>query len=212
MVLQAKSLEEQEEKVLGEGNSTITNMNTKYNSILINSNKKINWNDIKKETEKMYHTWTTVLLDLNALNINQDDLLKYTTVLDNVTKAVQKEDKKVTLYQLANLYQLLVTYTKQYANDNKKVSILETKSNVLNAYALAEESRWQEMKDSIKKAQNSYNNVMNSNLQNNGKNNSSMNKAYVLLNELQKSIDTKDKSIFYINYKNLMQELEILGN
>lgn len=189
--------------------NTITNMNMNDSSILVNTNKKIDWNNIKKETEKMYQTWTTVLIDLNALDVNQDNLKKYNTVLDNLTKAVQKEDKKTTATELANLYGLLVSYTKDYSNDTKKVNLLDTKSNILYAYALAEDSKWQDMENNIKKAKNVYNNIMNGGLQNDI-NVSSINKAYILLNEIEKSTNTQDKSIFYINYKNLMQELEIL--
>ena len=38
-----------------------------------------------------------------------------------------------------------------------------------------------------------------------------INKSYILLNELFKSVDLKNKDSFYINYKNLMDELDIIG-
>lgn len=192
-----------------ESSNTVTNMNMNYSSILVNPNTRINWDEIKKETEKMYQTWNTVLIDLNSLNVNQDNLLKYTTMLDNLTQAVQKEDKKAALYRLADLYGLLVTYVKEYSNNNQKIILTEVKSNILYAYASIEDSNWKDMQNSIKKAQNIYNNMMNSTLQNSG-NTTNINKAYVLLNEIYKSTDTKDKDIFYINYKNLMRELEII--
>ena len=66
------------------------------------------------------------------------------------------------------------------------------------------------MKNSIQKAQNSYNNIINSNLQTSQYINT-INKAYILLNEMLKSINTKDKDIFYINYKNLMHEIDIIN-
>ena len=59
------------------GSNTITNMNMNYSSILVNPDKKIDWDNIKKEIEKMYRSWTTVLIDLNTLNVKQDNLLKY---------------------------------------------------------------------------------------------------------------------------------------
>ena len=190
--------------------NTITNMNMEDNTILVNSNKKTDWDNIKKEVERMYQTWTTVLIDLNSLNVNQEDLKKYSTTLDSVTKAVQKEDKKTTATELANLYSLLVSYTRDYSDDSKKTNLLDTKSNILQAYALAEDdNKWQEMKSNINKAQKAYGNIMNSGLQD-GININNINKAYILLNEMEKSTDTQDKSIFYINYKNLMQELETI--
>lgn len=211
---QGKSGEQSSSGSEGQGgeesqSNTITNINMNDSSILVNTDKKIDWNNIKKETEKMYQTWTTVLIDLNSLNVNQDNLKKYTTTLDNVTKAVQKEDKKQTSRELANLYGLIASYAKDYEADTKAINLLDTKSNILYAYASVEEDNWQEMKNSINKAQIAYNNILNGGLQN-SRNISSINKSYVLLNEIAKSTDTQDKNIFYINYKNLMQELEIM--
>ena len=37
-----------------------------------------------------------------------------------------------------------------------------------------------------------------------------VNKSYVSLKELQNSIKAQDRTIFFIKYRNLMQELEIL--
>lgn len=194
---------------VGESN-TITNMDMSYSSILVNPSKNIDWEYIKKETEKMYGTWTTVLIDLNALNVNKDNLLKYSAKLDDITQALEKEDRKLSMKNLADLYSLLVSYVKDFSDDNKTVYIFETKSNILYAYALTEyDDKWGDMKNDIKKAQSMYGNFINNGIQNSN-NISSINKAYVLLNEIEKSTDKKDKNIFYINYKNLMQELDII--
>lgn len=191
--------------------NTITNINMDYSSILVNSdNKKIEWNYIKKEIEKMYSTWTTVLIDLNALNVNNTNLLKYNSTLDDITQALENEDKKTSMIKLADLYSLLVSYIKEYSSNNKLIQLLDTKSNILYAYSLAEyEDKWSEMKNYTDKAQNVYNNIINNELKNNDSTNN-INKAYVLLNEISKSTSKKDKNIFYINYKNLMKELEII--
>lgn len=206
---EGSSQEKSDSKSQG-GSNTVTNMNMNYSSILVNSSKKIDWVTIKKEIEKMYKTWNTVLIDLNGLSVNQDDILKYSTVLNRVTKAVQKEDKKATLYNLADLYDLLVIYTKGYSHNNQQIILMDVRSNILYAYALAEDSKWQEIQNYIKKAQSVFNNMMNTTLQND-KNITNINKTYVLLNEIYKSTDSKDKDIFYIYYKNLMQELDVMG-
>ena len=158
----------------------------------------------------MYSTWTTVLIDLNALNVNNTNLLKYNSTLDDITQALENEDKKTSMIKLADLYSLLVSYIKEYSSNNKLIQLLDTKSNILYAYSLAEyEDKWSEMKNYTDKAQNVYNNIINNELKNNDSTNN-INKAYVLLNEISKSTSKKDKNIFYINYKNLMKELEII--
>lgn len=189
--------------------NTITSMNIEYNGILANTSKTIEWDSIKKEVEQMYGTWPTVLIDLNELSVNKDNLLRYNLVLENITQAVEKEDKKTSLKELANLYSLLASYLEEYSDNSKMVHIYNVKSDILYAYTLAEEDKWEEMKLSIKNAQSDFSNLMNQQL-NDINNMSNINKTYVLLNETEKCIDKKDKNIFYINYKNLMQELEII--
>ena len=45
------------------------------------------------------------------------------------------------------------------------------------------------------------------NINSNANNQSSINKSYILIKELQNTNQNSDKDIFYIKYKNLMQEL-----
>lgn len=188
--------------------STTTNINLKDSSILVNDDKKVNWDKIKKETENMYNTWTTILIDLNSLNVNRDNLLKYTSTLNEITETLEKKDKATAMIKFADLYNLVIGYLRDYSNNNKLIHVCETKANILYAYALAEQdNRWNDMKNYIKQAQGSYINIINNQTQNG---NNSINKAYILLNEIESSIDKNNKSIFYINYKNLMQELDIV--
>ena len=114
------------------------------------------------------------------------------------------------MYNLADLYSLLVRYTKDYSNDNKKIILLSVKSNILYSYALIEDTKWNEMKNYIQKAQTVYSELMNGAMPSNV-NPININKSYILLNELFKSVDLKNRDSFYINYKNLMDELDIIG-
>lgn len=80
-----------------------------------------------------------------------------------------------------------------------------TKTNILNAYALIEQEKWDEIKNQISQAENNYNKVLND--INNNKNQYNINKVYILLKEFQNSIDIKDKDVLYLRYKNLIQEI-----
>ena len=112
--------------------------------------------------------------------------------------------------ELANLYSLLASYMKDYSDNTTNIYILETKSNILYAYALAEyNDKWTQINEKLKLAQASYMNIVN-NRSNDKSGTNSINKAYILLNEIQKTTDKADKKVFYINYKNLMQELDAI--
>ena len=43
---------------------------------------------------------------------------------------------------------------------------------------------------------------------NNMNNIDEINKSYILINELEEDSNNKNKNVFYVNYRNLMQELE----
>ena len=177
----------QQEQQSSEGSSSskVTNMKTEYNGILT-SDTKVDWKYMKREVELMYDTWTSILIDLSSLNINKDNLLKYNATLNNITKAVEKEDKKESLRYFADLYSLLVSYLREYSDDGKMINLYETKDNILHAYALVEyDDKWNEMSKYMGSAQNAYSNIINSGLQNSN-NTNNINKAYILINELEK--------------------------
>lgn len=189
--------------------NSITNMNQNDISTLTNLDKKTDWNAFKKDVENMYQTWNTVIIDLNGLGLKQENLLKFTTYLGNITNAMQNKNKKSAMYNLADLYSLIDGYTKEYSNDNKRIILTDVKSDILYSYALIEDQNWKEMKKYIQKSQTTYSELMNSTMQSE-LNPINVNKAYILINELSKSIDSKNKDVFYINYKNLMNELDIM--
>lgn len=190
-------------------NETIENTSVVPNSVLTNKNKDVNWDALKEKTELMYSTWPTTLIDLTSLNVNGSQLLQYTSILDKLTKSLEDKNKKEAMLNLSDLYNLLNEYLKQYSQDSRMKNIFQTKAFIAQAYALAEEDNWNEMKQNIAKAKTEYMNIVN-NIQNTNSM-SNVNKAYVLLNELEKNTMDKNKKIFYINYKNVMQELETIA-
>lgn len=44
------------------------------------------WNTVKAEIEKLYCSWSTVMLDLYKVNINNQDILNFNTDLDTATR------------------------------------------------------------------------------------------------------------------------------
>ena len=86
---------------------------------------------------------------------------------------------------------------------------MQTKTNIIRAYSIIEQEKWEEIKREISSSINSFNTILND--VNNNKNQYNINKTYVLLNEFNNYIDTNDKEILYIKYRNLIQEIEYLN-
>ncbi len=180
---------------------------TKYSiqtpNILINTNSEIDWNYMKNVVEIIYTSWPTIMLDLHSINIKNEDILTFSGTLDTLIVAIQNEDKKATLSNLAVLYSFIPIYKEQYSDDNDKINIMYTKSAIVNSYALLEEERWDEMQAQIAKANEYFGLIINS--INEDKNQSFVSKTYILVNEMNNAIKMKDKKLFYLKYKNLME-------
>ena len=180
-----------------------------FDNILTSDNNDINWKDLKGRVENMYSTWTTVLIDLTTLNVNRDNLLKYNSLLDDIVLEMEKEDKKQTLIKLADLYQLLAQYVNDVSQDSTVKSIFATKSNVLYAYAMVGNEDWNKVREYVSTAKQEFSNNLTNPVENMA-NFDSMNKAYILLNELAEDSNREEEKIFYINYRSFIQELETM--
>lgn len=187
-----------------------TKGNSKYeivnDSILANQNQTVDWEYIKSSAETIHSSWATLTIDLHSLNVNNQDILNFSNVLDQVTLSVKQEDKTATLNNLASLYAFFPIYIKQISNDSEKINIDYTKTCVLNSYALIEQNKWDEMKLQVTNGINYFTNILNS-VNDEKQNQNKLSKTYVLLNELNNSIDLKDKDLYMIKYRNVMEEL-----
>ena len=190
------------------GSNTVNSSNVELNSTLANNNK-IDWNLLKADIEAMYSSWTTILMDLTTLNVNKDNLLKYNDKLGTIVENFEGEDKKSALINLADLYNLLTLYIQNFSTESYTKSRFIVTSNILYAYANIETDDWNKTSDYIGKAKTEYANIVNGQVNNVNKIDK-INKAYILINEIEKNASNKNKNVFYVNYRNLIQELENL--
>jgi len=176
-------------------------------SILTNKETQIDWDYIKYNAELLDSNWSTMVIDLHSLNVDNNDILNCGDTLNNLIISVKNEDKVKTLQTISDLYSYIPKYTEQYLDDKTKISLQHIKYFVLDTYVLAEEDKWDEMKIQIDNAQNYLSNIINV-VDEDMNNQNKINKIYVLLNELDNSINYKDKELFYIKYKTLMENIE----
>lgn len=210
---QSSGGQQQQEGEGGNGASgqknTITIAEMKTTSILANSNNEIDWNKVKSETELLYSTWDTIILDLHKLNIPAETINSFSAKLNETTINIKNEDKVKALTSLSELYAFLPKYL-EYCSDTKEtLNIKNTKQHILTAYSLVEEDNWDAVVTEVNAAIESYMPVT-SNLGFIKGKEHAINRTYVILNELKNSLNSKDKDIFYINYKNLINELNLL--
>ena len=175
-------------------------------NILLTDFSNVDWKYIKGEVESIYVLWSTLIIDLHELNVNNDDILNFSNSLDQVTISIKQENKLSSTNNLANLYSYIPAYVEQISKDENEKNIYYTKNWIINTYALIEQDNWTEMKNQTATAIEFFSKIMND-IGNGEKQNSKMMKIYVLLNELYSSMDLKDKELYYIKYRNTMEEL-----
>lgn len=168
---------------------------------------EINWDDINSIYENLYSIWTTIQIDLNKLKINEEYLDDFNIGLNGVAQSIIVKDKLSCSINFYNLYSQLQNYIIVATDNSNLINLYSTKTAILNAYTLSfNEDKWNEMSSSIKAARNSYF----SNIVNNNENNKNVIKVDIMLKNLESAVALNNKNIFYIHYKNTIQELENL--
>ena len=175
------------------------------NEILL-QNRQTDWTSLKSDIEKLYSDWSTIQLDLYKMNVNSQEVLNFSSDLDMATAAIKSEDKAKTLTSLAKLYSYIPTYASASNQDTLVSNVYKTKSNLLTAYSVVEQDDFSKVEQEMKNAEQSFMPIIND-VNSGTENQVNINKAYVLIKELQNFSANRDKDIFYIKYKNVMQEL-----
>ena len=172
-------------------------------------NKKIEWEEIRKDIENIYTIWPTIALDLSNIGINNADLTEFSNTLDNLAESTKNKNKNTALVNLAKMYSLIPKYLEVYSDNNLNKKVMTTKSFILNSYAYADLEKWDEANQNLKMADNVFLSIVaqKSDFTNRELN---INRSGILLNDLKNSIDKKDKQIFFVRYKNLLQELNAI--
>lgn len=182
------------------------NYEMKLSGVLTN-NSDINWENLKNEVEILYSAIPSLTIDLYKININKEKITNFNQEYDNLMKAIKDENKQNALDALANLYNYLPDFIENSTDDTNEKILIKTKNNVFKAYSLLDKNDWNAITENVNLANQEFTKIL-TNSQSSNKNQYIINKAYVQINELQNSTKTKEKEIFLIKYKNLLEELE----
>lgn len=169
------------------------------------------WETIEAELEILYSTWPTIVLDLQSIGVNKDDIIAFSNTLDEVILNIKNKDKALSAMYMAKLYSFLPKFVDKNFGDEIKREALNAKTYLINAYAYAETDNFDKMNEEITKAETIFISLVNDARYVNDERKYNINKGYVLLGELKNSLITNDKGIFYVKYKNTLEELNILS-
>ena len=176
---------------------------------ILTTNRDIDWNSCKNESELMYISISTITLDLYRLHVSQEDILNFNKELDNLTVSLEEENKQLVLDNLVKIYEYIPKFAQAVVDDSLYKTVVETKLNVFKGYAKLDSGDWAGMNTNLVDAINIYATLL-TNTQIDTSKQTSINKGYVMLNELKNAVDTQNRSVFLIKYKNLLEEINNL--
>ena len=183
--------------------------NKKYElkkSGILTQDEQIDWESIKNDIENIYPSLTGFTLDLYQINANKQEITEFNSQYDNVITQIKEEKKEETLDELSKLYEYLPKFADNATQDEKEKVVLNTKNEIFKAYSILDKEEWNKIQEHVQAATQEFTKLLtNIEMQ---KNQYNINKAYVMINELKNAVDLKDKEIFLIKYKNLLEELK----
>lgn len=203
------SSEKQEETMENKVAEEISYLDNSLISLLSDFNNNPDWNGIQTKMETLYQTWNTISIDLNFISVDKKIILSFNDALNSTTQNVKKKDTIKSIETAVNMYNLLPQYSQSFSPNSKETNVLKVKSNIVSSYVGMVKDNWQEAKNQLSEANNQFTNLINS-VNQNFQNQNTVNQCYVLINELIRTTSLKDKDIFYIQYKNLMEKMEII--
>lgn len=175
---------------------------------ILTKDSEIDWNQIKNNVERIYVSLYPMTVDLYQIYTNQQDIVNFNKEYDNLIKIVKDEDKQVTLNELSILYDYLPKFVEACTDKEKEKVIIKTKSYIFKAYSVLEEEKWENVSENVNSAIQEFSKIVTNESDRESRNQYTLNKAYVMIKELQNAINLRDKEVFLIKYKNLLEELQ----
>lgn len=200
-------LQESEETSSEDTGNNVVQYSMVPNTIL-NANKTINWKNLKLEIENLNNTWPSIIVDLYKANVDNKKLTEFSDLINTCIGNIKNENRTETLNSLAKLYEYIPVFLEKIASDNKQIELAKTKVEVIKAYVNIDFANWEELKTSLDRAISNFEPIVNNTSE--AEKEYNIRKAYVLLQEFKNAVDTNDKDLLFMKYKNLMEELIIL--
>lgn len=197
-------------------NEEISSEDTKNNVVqysmvpntVLNADKTINWENLKLGIENLNNTWPSIIVDLYKANVDNNKLTEFSNLINTCIGNIKNENRTETLNNLAKLYEYIPVFLENIVSNEQQVELAKTKVEVIKAYVNIDFENWDGLKGNLDSATSNFEPILNNT--NESEKEYNIRKAYVLLQELKNAVDTKDKDLLFMKYKNLMEELIIL--
>lgn len=196
-----------QEKNNEEKQIAMTNMQP--NSILKSNTEDIDWDFMKSQIELINASWSVMMLELYKSNVSNDDIISTSDLINKTIISIKNEDKATTLTNLTNLYSYIPKFVNILSSEKQKFNLENTKYHILATYSFITQDDWNSSIASLTEVENAFLIILNDTEYSKNKE-FKINKIYMLIKDLQKAVLHTDKELFFVKYKNLIENLNTL--
>lgn len=189
--------------------SNITTTQMEPKTVLDSDENEIDWKSIKSQIETINEAWGVVVIDLTNSNVDNNNILGFSSALDESILSIKDENKANTLTNIATLYSYIPKFEENLSTNQSTQNIKQVKSNIIKAYSLLEQDDWIGIGTNMAECENIFKSLLND-MEYIQDKEYKVNRTYVLIKELQNSLVYKDKKLFLVKYKNLMESINTL--
>ena len=178
---------------------------------LLERDTNIEWSELKEKTEKLYSTLPLIYSELKELGVSEEDIEKFSNTIDNITVAVINEQKDELMDNIVNGYSYIPQFAKKCEEEGMNEKIFYLKYLLLVCYRDVNKNEWDSLANDINNLKLSYSNFKQSKELGSNKE-VNLKKGESIIDEMKNCVNVKNQDMFFIKYKNLMQELNLLCN
>lgn len=175
---------------------------------IIGTEKKINWEELAKRIELLYSAWITISKDLKQVGLEENKIIEFDKGLDLLAVSIKNKDTNSTLENTVELYALLPQFA-DYKKQNKNKRILESKYYLLLCYNDVNKEDWEQFSKSITDLKMNFSNISNQKSEYKGQE-VNIDSISTIIKEMENTVELREKDIFFVKYKNMLQELNII--
>ncbi len=173
-----------------------------YKELLIDC-LRVDWNKMQEPIKEIYSSWNSIIIDLNNLQIKNLDLINFGKKVDEISIYINEKNTNNVLLSISDLYSLLAIYTNSYNSNVDMKNKINSKYYLIKAYSLTNTDNWVLINENIAKAEK-----INLDYITNIDNNYNISRIYVSIKELENSINIKNKEIFKMKLKIVLENLD----
>lgn len=168
--------------------------------------EKINWDYIKGDIQKLNDSWNTLILDLTEVNTPNEDIIGYSTNLNQLLISVSKKDEAQMISRLDAMYEKIIKFNEASSESRNQIEKNKIKYEVLAIYNLAVNNDFEAAKVRVIGIIEKYMSLMND--ENYAEENRyNLSKIYILLEEYKNAVESQNIDLVRMKYITTVETL-----